>query len=106
MLLTRDLTAGNKTLVFRCPDSGTYAFWAVLRFSDEDAGNEHECSAKSHLQSCREHWSIHEPVAHPCDDPEFNENDSNCNPQGDPKLLDKERERVTNASQSRHSAAN
>jgi len=62
-----------------------------LRSSDEDAGNEDECSAKPHLQSCGEHGRIHEPVPHPRDDPEFDKDDGDCNAKGYAKLGDKER---------------
>src|ERR1039457_2189097 len=77
-----------------------------LRSSYEDTCNEHECSAKSHLHRCGEHWRIHEPVPHPCDNSEFQKDDDNCNPEGKLKLPDKKWEGVTNASQRRHGSAN
>ena len=87
-----------KTSSFVSPILGAMLCGHFLRSSDEYARNEHECSAKPHLQSCGEHRRIHKPVSHPCDDPEFDKDDDNGNPQGKLKLLDKEREGVTNAS--------
>jgi len=45
-------------------DHWALLFGLCLRFSNEHARNEHECSAKSHLQSCGERWRIHVPVPH------------------------------------------
>src|ERR1700716_4734062 len=58
------------------------------------------------LQSCGERWRIHVPVPHPGDDPEFDKDDDNRNPQGQRKIFDKKWEGVANASQSRHGTAN
>src|SRR6266852_2836725 len=82
------------------------ALWAVLTIFQWYARNEHECSAKPHLQSSGERWRIHVPVPHPGDDPEFDKDDGNCNPQGQRKIIDKKREGVANASQRRHGTAN
>ena len=78
----------------------------ALRSSDENARNENERSAKSYLHGGGEDGRVHEPVSHPCDDPEFDQNDDNGDPQGKLKLVDQEREGMANASQRRHSAAN
>src|SRR5713226_9150590 len=78
--------AGRDQLALLC------GLW--LRFSNEYARNEHECSAKSHLQSCGERWRIHVPVPYPGDDPEFDKDVDNRNPQGQRKIFDKKWEGV------------
>ena len=95
---------GVADLGLRLPDLG-YHFDCFLRFSDENTCEEHQCSAKTHLQSCGEHRSIHESMPDPGDDTEFDKDNGNCNPQGELKLPDKKREGVANASQRRHGAA-
>jgi hypothetical protein len=58
------------------------------------------------LQSCGERWRIHVPVPHPGDDPKFDKDDDNRNPQGQRKIFDKKREGMANSSQRRHGTAN
>jgi hypothetical protein len=65
------LRPSDENVVFRFSYPLAMFFRLFLRFSDEDARNEHECSAKSYLQGGGEHWRFHEPVSHPCDDSEF-----------------------------------